>query len=239
MRRIALALTVLLALILITPQPSAAQATNLVRVIHASPDAPAVDVFVNGQAVATSVPFFTTSSYLRLADGKYQVAISPAGKGTDYSVLVIDLEVSGGYSGSLVVLDTLENLDAILYDDDLSAVAAGQARVNLYHLSPDTVNVDVKVGGTSNTVFANLGFGQARFSDVPAGTYTFDIYAAGDTEVAVTTPELRFESGWVYSLFATGLSGDENFWVQSRVDLIPGVGALGHNGAARGKITVR
>jgi len=239
MKRIALALLALLALALMAPQTTAAQTTNLVRVVHASPDAPNVDVFVNGTAVASNVPFFTTSSYLSLADGTYQVAISPAGQGTDASVLVLDLQVAGGYSGTLVVLNELEDLDARLYDDDLSTVAEGQSRVNVYHLSPDSVNVDIKAAGSTEAIFANLAYTQASYIDVPSGTYAFDITPAGSNTVAFTTPELRFESGWIYSLYATGLSGEGGFWVQSRVDFVPGIGTLAERSNAVGKITVK
>ena len=239
MKRIALALIALLALVLIAPHTTAAQSPNRVRVVHASPDAPNVDVFVNGTAVASNVPFFTVSSYLTLADGTYQVAISPAGAGTDASVLVLDLEVSGGYTGTLVVLNELEDIDAVLYDDDLTSVAPGQSRVNVYHLSPDAVNVDVKPAGTTTAVFANLAYGDASYLDVPAGTYTFDITPAGSNEVAFTTPALRFESGWIYSLYATGLIDEGGFWVQSRVDSVPGIGALSARTNAKGSISVR
>lgn len=239
MRRVALALIALLALTILAPGTAAAQTMNMVRVVHASPDAPAVDVFVNGQAVATNVPFFTASAYLPLPDGKYQVAISPAGKGTDFSVLVLDLEVSGGYTGTLVALNTLDSLDAVLYDDDLSPVAPGQSRVNVYHLSPDAVNVDVKVSGTSANVFSDLAFGRAKYGDVAAGTYRFDLTPAGSADVAFTTPELRFESGWVYSLYATGLIDEGGFWVQSTVDQVPAMSAMALRANASGKITVR
>jgi hypothetical protein len=239
MRRITLALLALLALALMAPQTTAAQTMNMVRVVHASPDAPAVDVFVNGAAVASNVPFFTASGYLPLPDGTYQVAISPAGKGTDSSVLVLDLEVSGGYTGTLVVLNTLEDIDAVLYDDDLSSVPAGQSRVNVYHLSPDAVNVDVKAAGTTTPIFANLAYGDATFLEVPAGTYSFDLTPTGSADVAFTTPDLRFESGWIYSLYATGLADEGGFWVQSSVDLVPGISAQSFGGQAKGKLTVR
>jgi hypothetical protein len=239
MRRIALALIALLALVLLAPQATAAQATNLISVVHASPDAPAVDVFINGEVVAGDVPFFTASGYLPLADGTYQVAISPAGKGTDYSVLVADLEVSGGFTGTLVVLNTLANLEAILYEDDLSPVADGLARVNVYHLSPDAPAVDIKVAGTDTTVFGGLAFTNAVYGDVDSGTYRFDITPAGDSAVVFTTPELRFENGWIYSLFATGELGKGGFWVQSTVDQIPEYTTMSKSLKAVGKLTVR
>jgi hypothetical protein len=194
---------------------------------------------VNGQAVATNVPFFTASAYLPLPDGKYQVAISPAGLGTDASVIVADLEVSGGYVGTLVALNTLDEIDAVLFDDDFSPVASGQTRVNVLHLSPDAPAVDIKATGTSANIFSNLAFGEGVYGDVPAGTYAFDITPAGSADVVFTTPELRFENGWIYTLFATGELGEGGFWVQSRVDNVPGIGALSVRGPTVGKLTVR
>jgi hypothetical protein len=101
------------------------------------------------------------------------------------------------------------------------------------------VNVDVKVSGTSENVFANLAYGEASYGDVPAGTYRFDLTPAGSSTVAFTTPELRFESGWIYSLYATGLAGEGGFWVQSTVDQIPAISALSFAANAKGSITVR
>jgi hypothetical protein len=239
MRRIALALIALLAFVVLAPQSTAAQTTNLISVVHASPDAPAVDVFINGEVVAANVTFFTASGYLPLADGTYQVAISPAGKGTDYSVIVGDLEVSGGFTGTLVALDTLANIRAVLYEDDLSPVADGLARVNVYHLAPDAPAVDVKLAGTDATVFAGLAFTDAAFGDVDAGTYRFDITPAGSPAVVFTTPELRFENGWIYSLFATGELGKGGFWVQSTVDQIPEYSTMSKSLNAVGTFTLR
>jgi hypothetical protein len=244
MRRLTIALVALIALAaLIGPQAPAARAqtTNLVRVIHASPDAPAVDVFVNGQAVATNVTFFTASAYLPLADGTYQVAISPAGKGTDYSIFVGDLKVSGGYTGTLAAINTLKQLQVVLYDDNLSDVAGGNARVNVLHFSPDAPAVDIKLAGTSSAVFSNVPFSKGGAVEVPAGTYAFDISPAGSAAVAFTTPSLRFESGWIYTLFATGEIGKGGFWVQSRVDrAAAGISAKAFaSGSAFGQLTSR
>jgi hypothetical protein len=239
MRKVAVALLALLALSLMVPNFAAAQTTNLVRIVHASPDAPPVDVFVNGTAVATNVPFFTASAYLPLPDGTYQVAISPAGRGTDFSIIVADLEVSGGFVGTVVALNTLDNIEAVLYEDDFSAVPAGEARVNVLHLSPDAPAVDVRLAGTDANIFENLAFTDGAFGDVPSGTYRFDIAPAGDSTVVFTTPELRFESGWIYSLYATGELGEGGFWVQSRVDNIPGLGAQSISARTVGTLTVR
>jgi hypothetical protein len=213
---------------------------NMIRVMHASPDAPAVDVFVNGQAVLTRVPFFTVSPYLPLANGTYQVAISPAGKGTDYSVVVGDLEVKNGYVGTLVATNMFDMIEAVLYDDDLSRVADGNARVKLLHLSSDAPLVDIKLEGTGSAVVRGLAFKQSGTVEVPAGRYVFDIGPADGAGVAFTTPELRFEIGWIYTLAATGEIATASFWVQSRVDQIPApITAQGLSGGSFGRFTSR
>jgi Domain of unknown function (DUF4397) len=216
MRRIVLALLSLFAVAVLAPAASA-QTTNYVRVMHASPDAPNVDVFVNGQAVLTNVPFFAYSNLLPLGNGTYQVAVAPAGAGTDASVIVGDLTVEGGVTVTLAAVNFLENIEAVLYEDQTSAVPAGKTRVRIIHASPNAPAVDVKLAGTSTVVLANAPFKASAYLEVDAGSYRFDISPAGSSSVVYTTEALRFESGWTYTLVASG-DLEKNFWVQSRVD---------------------
>jgi hypothetical protein len=218
MRRVLVALVALFAVGFFATSASA-QNMNMVRVMHASPDAPNVDVFVNGTAVLTDVPYFALSSYLPLADGTYQIAVAPAGAGTDASVIVGDLSVEGGISATVAAVDFVSNIEAVVYEDNNSPVEAGKARVRVMHLSPNAPAVDVKLAGTDTVVLAGPAFKDAAYLEVDAGTYSFDISPAGSSAVVFTTPSLKFESGWVYTLVASG-DLEKNFWVQSRVDSI-------------------
>lgn len=60
----------------------AADAKARVRVIHASPDAPAVDVWVNGAPAFKNAPFKGITPYAELAGGNYDVQVVPAGATT-------------------------------------------------------------------------------------------------------------------------------------------------------------
>jgi hypothetical protein len=216
MRRLALVLLALFAVAFATP-PASAQTMNMVRVMHASPDAPAVDVYVNGAAVLTNVSFFAYSSYLSLPDGTYDVAVTPAGASLDDAVIAGPLEVSGGYAGTLAAVNFLDDIEAVLYEDNTDPVPAGKARVRVIHASPNAPAVDVKLAGTSTVVVQNAPFKASAYVEVDPGSYQFDISPAGAAAVVFTTPALRFESGWTYTLVATG-DLEQNFWVQARVD---------------------
>lgn len=51
-----------------------------VRVAHASPEAPNVDVFLDDNKVLADVPFGAISDYISVAAGTYTAAITPAGE---------------------------------------------------------------------------------------------------------------------------------------------------------------
>src|SRR5262245_55106815 len=47
------------------------------RVVHASPDAPNVDVLVDGKSVLTNVPYATASDYLTVTAGTRRIEVRP------------------------------------------------------------------------------------------------------------------------------------------------------------------
>ena len=85
--------------------PAAAQGGNArVRVIHASPDAPAVDVFVDGQAALRNVEYPAISGYMEVPAGVHRVAVAPAGQGEAAAVITANptLEACAVYTVAAV-----------------------------------------------------------------------------------------------------------------------------------------
>jgi hypothetical protein len=177
-------------------------------------------VYVNGELALSEVPFFAASPYLPLEPGTYAVAVTPAGAAIEDAVISGDVNVTEGTYVTVAAVNTLDSIEAVAFTDNLSDPAAGQTRVSLIHAVPDAPAVDVKIAGTQTIVFEGLSFKQAAEIDVPAGVYSFDVSAAGSEEVLYNTGDLRFESGWVYTLVATGQLGAGNFHVQSVIDKI-------------------
>src|SRR5262245_54902829 len=61
---------------------AAAAAQPTLRVLHASPDAPNVDVLVDGAVALSNVPFQAGSGYLPLPAGPHRLQVAPAGTTT-------------------------------------------------------------------------------------------------------------------------------------------------------------
>jgi hypothetical protein len=185
------------------------------RVAHLSPDAPNVDVLVDGSAVLEDVPFGTVSDYLSLSAGSYQVTVQAAG---DPDTVVFDQSLdleAGAYTAAAIgeLEDGAENAFAVeLLTDDTSDPADDTARVRVVHASPDAPAVDVTVESSGDTLVDGAAFGDAATVEVPAGSYTLEVRP--DTESndgdVVTTFDVTVEGGTAYTAFAQGyLSPDD------------------------------
>ena len=190
--------------------PAFAQGTDgqaQVRVAHLSSDAPNVDVYVNGEPVPalTNVPYGTVSGYLPLPAGTQQVTVYATG---DASAPVIDtpveLAAGGTYTVAAIGLVSDASLTAQVYEDDLAAPAAGNAKVRIVHASPDAGPVDVATADGTYLV-SGLGYPSASpYAQVPAGTYDVNVLAAGTGTVAISAPGTSVAAGGVYTAVATG-----------------------------------
>jgi len=198
----------LLALALV-PAVFAQSGSAKVRVVHASPDAPAVDVYLDGNKVLTNVPFFTASDYLDVPAGPHDVKVTPTG---DASTAVIDAKgvtVEAGKVYTIAATGKLADIKPAILSDNLSAPAAGKAHVRVIHFSPDAPAVDIKVKG-GPTLISSLAFPKdSGYSPVDAGSYDLVVTPSGSDAVALDLPGTNLEAGKIYDVFAIGLLNGE------------------------------
>jgi plastocyanin len=178
-----------------------------VRAAHLSPDAPNVDVSVEGDTVLEDVPFRAVSEYLELPVGAAQVAIS-ATEDPDTVVFDEELELAEG-AFTIAALGELseENqpFEPAVLEDDLSDPGE-DARVRLVHASPDAPAVDVTAGDGETVLFEDVEFGEAGAIEIPAGEYTLEVRPATEDNDGDIVAEFDVapEAGNVYSAFAVG-----------------------------------
>ncbi len=188
----------------IAPAAFAQAGTAKVRVVHASPDAPAVDVIVNGNKALTNVPFFAASDYLDLPAGSYDIQVVPAGATSPVVIDAKGVRVEAGKAYTIAATGKLADIKATILADNLSAPAAGKAHVRVIHFSPDAPAVDIKVAG-GPTLIPNLAFPQASsYLPVDAGSYDLQVTPAGADAVVLDLKGTRLEAGKIYDVFAVG-----------------------------------
>ena len=196
------------------------------RVVHLSPDAPEVDVYVDGEPLGalSDVSFKTISSYLSLPAGTRNVKVYATG--TSDLLLEADADLDGGSSYTLGVVGRLEDssLAAKLYEDDNSPPSQGKAKVRVIHTVPDLGATTARVAnGGDEDLFALPGFSNAsNYTELSAGTYTLKVKgkarAAETDEVVLSVPDGIFSAGEVYTIFIMGRVADSSLGAGLTVD---------------------
>ena len=196
------------------------------KAVHASPDAPNVDVYVNGLPVLENVPFGAISGNFVLGVGAYRIQVTPTGEPPEAAVIDETLELDAApYTVGAIgeVSEGAENpLQPLVLVDDVSPLEEGMVRVRFVHASPDAPAVDIVPTEVGEPVFANVSFGEEQTACIPEGEYTLEVRAAG-TEDAVAEFPAAFEGGWVYSAWAIGYLSPEQAPVDQPLDLLLGV----------------
>lgn len=182
-----------------------AASTSSVKVIHASPNAPGVDLLVDNTVAKTNLTFPQNTGYLSVPAGTRNVKVNVTGTST--TVIGADLSLVSGTSYSVFAVDSVSRISPLVVTDDLTAPAAGNAHVRFIHLSPNAPAVDIGVTGGA-VVWGNRAFKQfTSFTPLPAGTYNLEVRLAGTSTVVLPLPGITLQAGKIYTVFAKGFVG--------------------------------
>ncbi len=198
------------ALALVTAIPVSAADTTMVRVLHASPDAPAVDIWVDGDLTLEDVPFKTLSNYLKLPAGEHQIVVVVAGT-TEPAVIDASPTFEAGKKYTVAATGFVADIKPEVFVDNGKAID-GSSKLRVVHLSPDAPAVDVAVKGQTpdQAPVQDLVFPEATgYLKLAPATYDFEVRLAGTETVALQLDGVKLESGKNYSVFAVGSASAE------------------------------
>ncbi len=185
-----------------------------VRVAHAAPAAPNVDVYVDGgsKALLSGFAFGTVTDYVPLAAGSHKIQVVPAGQTLDKAVITQNVDVQAGKYYTVAAIGDTSTTPALVAFADDNSVTPNKAKVRVYHLSSDAGAVSVGAGGS--TLIDKLAFKDASdYLTVAPGSYTFDVTLL-DKNNQKQTLDAMLDGNKVTSVFALGLvggSGDTAF----------------------------
>ncbi len=177
-----------------------------VRVGHCSPDAPNVDVHVDGSPAFENVAFRDVSDYAELPAGSHHVEVRPAAGGDP--VITADLDLAEDTNYTVLATGALADIEPTVMEDDPGEVPSGKAHVRLIHASPDAPAVDVRVADGPR-LFSGIDFRTASgYEQVDAGTYDIEVLPTGTDDIALSVDGIGFDGGTAYSAMAVGRAGD-------------------------------
>lgn len=185
-------------------------------VIHASPDAPGVDLLIDdNKKNSAALTYPNNTGYLNVDAGTRNIKVNAAG--TTTTVINANLQFTANQNYSVYAINNVASISAIAVTDNLTAPASGNAHIRFFHLSPNApaVNVGTLNGTTFTGVFNNRSFetqttaaANQAFTPVPAGTYNFDVRLASGGTSVLTLNNITLQAGKIYTVFAKGLVGN-------------------------------
>lgn len=217
--------------------PAAAQdavneADATLRVIHASPGLPDIDVLLDGQSLLQSVPYGKPSDYVVITPQEHRLQVVPTGQTANAAVVDETLDATPGQAYLLAVYGLINNVGGAIYPVDLNEIDPGTVRVRLINFSPDAGEVDLlETGG--DQWFYDVELGEATdYSGLAPNTYSVDLRGPDD-RVLRTVPALTLAETSVYDLIVLGQVADDSLTIQALETSVspPCTDVLGLDGA--------
>jgi len=197
----------------VAPSAEAARQEDrtLVRVIHAVPGAPSVDVKAGEGTVFNAVAFKSVTPYQYITDNRPHISMRPTGEATGAPLAEnTDMVMDGAHYTVVAIQDEnggLVELEAIR--DDLTPSDPNKARIRVINAAPRAN--DVNITAQANPLFDDLAFKEsAGFKDVEPGSVTLVVTREDGGQVLLRLPNIQLQPGQSLTLVLTHPSPTSN-----------------------------
>jgi len=205
--------------------PALATAQSSVRVVHAVPDGPGIDVYLDGGGTpaVSNLGFRGASAQVAVSSGTHNVKVVPTGAPVGAAVINADLEAGSDTAYTVIAVGRLQSLviEPLLLGRPLNTeMAAGSALLRVVHASPDAGPLGFTITDMSGTV---NDLGSAPFKTVSG----YLSLPAGPVHIAVSTPDKEtlydavdtLEAGDIVTVMVMGLAANSDVKLYELNDL--------------------
>ncbi|HAN22141.1 MAG: hypothetical protein A2Y15_07850 [Clostridiales bacterium GWF2_36_10] len=182
---------------------------SYIRLFHASPNAPSVDVYANGNMIANGLSYKQLTNYLSVPSGNYNIEIFPEGQKNN-PVLSGQVNIPANSAFTAAAISELPDISMLLIQEIYKPrLNKDKSYVRFVHLSPNAPAVDITLpNGTK--LFQDVAYKEhTDYLEVDPGNYTLQVKPTGGNQTVLTVPDLNLERGKIYSVYAVGLVGQE------------------------------
>ena len=195
---------------------------GMIRVAHFSPDAPAVDIFVNAgdEAAFSGAAFGDATVYANLPVDTYDVQISAAGTTAADAVFTVEgISVAKDASYTAIAHGYLAPGDAAdgaftvsLLENDRDGIEDGNFRVQVVHAAAAAAFAKVDVWNITDTanpspLIPGFDYAAAVTTDLPAGAYTVCLDVNADAACDATFALPALDGGFINLIATNDASG--------------------------------
>ncbi|MCD8509353.1 MAG: DUF4397 domain-containing protein [Bacillus sp. (in: Bacteria)] len=178
-----------------------------VRIIHASPDAPNLDIYFKKENLFSEIPFKHLSEYVSLPEGSYKIQVYPEGANPKKEKPIIKekVDIHAGEPTTLAVIGQDNEFSLIAYLDKVNEEK--ESEIRLVHLAPDISQITLE---GKSVLVENLSYSKAsEYVQVEPTKQDIKITNSGQGGTLYEIPNLQLMEGLNYSIFTLGLLNGE------------------------------
>lgn len=180
--------------------------TALVRIIHASPDAPDLDVYLDDQLLTRHAAFGSVTEYLPVETGKHDLLVVPAGGDPLRQVLVtVGVSFDPETFQFVAIQNYLNSITLSVYPEEVSEIdGQGYSRIRMIHLVPDGNGISLMVSNDEAMFESVVPLTATRYEDIQAGSHVLTVRAERQDSLAPIPISLALLPNVAYDLVVVG-----------------------------------
>lgn len=162
----------------------------MVRVFHASPDAPKVNLWVNDAVVKSGLDYQQSTGNLTLPEGSYKVAVEGViPSGNQVVIGPVNLALAGNTHYDVIAVNSVSKIESVVLADTGKLSDTTKVRVRVAHLAAAAPEVKVFVTAPGADLASATPLGSFAFKgtlgpvEVAAGNYQIRVTLADNTVV--------------------------------------------------------
>jgi len=190
------------------------------RFVHASPDLPAVDVYLNGEPVARNLAYRAWEEWADYPSQMAELRLVPAGTVSAEPLYEGRLTLSPNRAIDVVLLDAADRLRVVQVEEDLSPTPANGARLTFVHAAIGPIQVAIETFGGPIPGLQPISFGTASrplAHSAGPGAFFFLDPNQPESDPVDFLPERDWQAGWAYSVIVTGYPNTEPVVLETEV----------------------
>lgn len=190
--------------------------TQQLRIVMVSPDAPPVDILIDGTQVATSLAYTNSTAYLAVNSGSRHIQALTVSNST--SVFDQTISITASANETLLLTGSVAKVQSLLLTDGTinTTITTGEGDVRVVNASQTMGPADVYIvnAGTSlsgaKPVSSALAFGKATdYALATIGNYQVFMTQPGTTNVFLNTGPLALTQSQFQTVIAVDAPGGE------------------------------
>lgn len=181
-------------------------AVSYVRALHASPNSPAVDIYLNDTKLVENLSYEEFTEYLAVTPGYYTVKVYPAGNTKDL-VLSTNVNIPPHTISTTAIVGVLPTLSLLPMLEPKGPTIPGKFFLRFGNLSPNSPNLNLTfANGTA--LFRNIPYKSVTdYASLTPGNYHLQLRDTNTNKVVLDAPNIRLRGNRFYSIYAVGLLG--------------------------------